>query len=87
MRIKSKSEELRVKPLFVQLALEPLWRAYGAVERGADYKVRIPGRGVQGLGCVSQGIVLDLIPNPWLALGPKPHGRDTVALCKTRHGS
>lgn len=42
MRIKSKSEEVRVKPLFVQLALEPLWRAYAAVERGADYKVRHP---------------------------------------------
>ena len=38
VRLKGKSEE-RIKPLFVQLALEPLWKAYAAVERSADHKV------------------------------------------------
>ena len=37
MRIKGKTD---AKPLFVQLALEPLWKAYAAVSPGADSKVR-----------------------------------------------
>jgi ribosome assembly protein 1 len=43
IKLKGKSEE-RIKLLFVQLALEPIWKAYTAVERGADYKVRHRGR-------------------------------------------
>ncbi|KAL4448964.1 hypothetical protein ABPG77_007681 [Micractinium sp. CCAP 211/92] len=39
----------RAKPLFVQLALEPIWKAYSACEAGADHGA-ILGRIVQGLG-------------------------------------
>ncbi|GAB4820198.1 hypothetical protein N2152v2_007244 [Parachlorella kessleri] len=38
-----------VKPLFVQLALEPLWKAYGACEPGEDHKALL-AKMVAGLG-------------------------------------
>ena len=38
VRMKGKAD---AKPLFVQLALEPLWKAYTAVEPGADSKVSL----------------------------------------------
>ncbi|KAK9869094.1 hypothetical protein WJX84_011258 [Apatococcus fuscideae] len=37
MRIK-RDQQHKYKPLFVQLALEPLWKAYEVLERGADHK-------------------------------------------------
>ena len=37
VRIKGRTD---AKPLFVQLALEPLWKAYTAVDPGSDSKVR-----------------------------------------------
>ncbi|PRW32859.1 ribosomal S5 Elongation factor G III V family [Chlorella sorokiniana] len=51
VRIKS-DQQGRAKPLFVQLALEPIWKAYGACEQGADHTA-ILGRIVQGLGLSS----------------------------------
>ncbi len=33
----------RGRPLFVQLALEPLWKAYSAAQPGSDPEVRVSG--------------------------------------------
>ncbi|KAK9818827.1 hypothetical protein WJX74_007698 [Apatococcus lobatus] len=40
MRIK-RDQQQKYKPLFVQLALEPLWKAYEVLERGADHKAML----------------------------------------------
>jgi len=52
VRIKA-SQRGRVKPLFVSLALDPIWKAYTACDLGEDH-VAILGKVIQGLGL--QGI-------------------------------
>ena len=71
VRIKSGTEE-RIRPLFVQLALEPLWKAYGAVERDADHKARSRQRRYEH--SVVQGFVIAqrLALSQPAAVGAKP---------------
>lgn len=48
VRIKA-SQRGRIKPLFVSLALDPIWKAYTACDPGEDHGA-ILGRVIQGLG-------------------------------------
>ncbi len=60
VRIKA-SQRGRVKPLFVSLALDPIWKAYTACDPGEDY-VAILGRIIQGLDL--QGITERALSTP-----------------------